>query len=70
MTDERGRDIGSPTVIIEYVPATPELVEQTRRNIEAALSKIRSRIEGRPMKVTVDWGEKPEGYGKPHTYRY
>ena len=67
MTDKNGKFIGSPVVEIHYVEATPELVEQTRRNFEDALSRIRSRILGYPVKVTVDWGEKPEGYGKDHT---
>ena len=70
MTDKNGKFIGSPVVEIHYVEATPELVEQTRRNFEDALSRIRSRILGYPVKVTVDWGEKPEGYGKDRTYTY
>lgn len=67
MTDKNGKFIGSPVVTIHYVEATPELVAQTRRNFEAALSQIRSRIIGYPVKVTVNWGEKPEGYGESRT---
>ena len=63
MLDERGRDIGEPVCEIRYVPATPELVAQTRANLTKVLEHIFSKQNGRPVKVEVMWGEKPDWYG-------
>ena len=64
MKNARGRDIGEPIIHKHYIPATPELVERTRRNLERALSKMWSEYNGYPTEITIEWGEKPEGYGQ------
>ncbi len=64
MLDARGRDIGEPILHKRYIPATPELVERTRRNIVRASSNLGSAHFGVPMTLIVDFGEKPEWYGQ------
>ncbi len=64
MLDARGRDIGEPILHKRYIPATPELVERTRRNLERASSNMGKAHFGIPITITVDYGEKPEWYGQ------
>lgn len=59
------RDLGTPTVIVRYIPTTPELVEQTRKNFADALDRMYREVYGMRL-VKIDWGEKPEGYGQEY----
>lgn len=40
-------------VNVKIAPATPQEVEQNRKNLEMTVSQIVSRIAGRPCKVTI-----------------
>ena len=57
MIDEKGRDIGEPTVNIIRRHGTPEEVAYYRENFRLALSRFYSSIYGRPVKITLDWTE-------------
>lgn len=63
------RDIGKPMIKVTYLPATPEQVEQNRKNLMMAIESIESRLNGRPTKVSIDFGEKPEHYGEIKDWR-
>ena len=66
MLDERGRDIWDPKVSVRYVPATPELVAQTRAGIKRAVENMLYARDGYRSEVEILWGEKPAGYGIDH----
>lgn len=58
------RDIGTPTVIVRYIEATPEQVEQFRESRRRVIDQMYSEIYGKPMHMNVDFGETPLDYGK------
>lgn len=60
------RDQGTPTVVVHYLPATPEKVAETRRNLNRALDQMYSEHYGQPVHLDIDWGEKPDWYGKDY----
>lgn len=57
------RRLGTPTIIVHVMPATPEKVEQTRKDFKRALENMYG------TRLNVDFGEKPEGYGVDYTMR-
>ncbi len=67
--ERKKRDQGEPRVWVRFLPATPERVEQTRRNRQYATETGLRELYGHPVKVTIHWDE-PEavqGYWKART---
>lgn len=69
--ERKKRDQGEPRVWVRFLPATPELVERTRRNFEYAKQDGLSELYGQPVKVTVFWDEPEavEGFQKARAER-
>lgn len=64
------KKIGYPTVKVQYVEASNETIEATKKGIEGALSDIAGRINGRPSIAVVDWGKSNWYlYGHPYILR-
>jgi len=63
------KDIGQPRVRLIYLPATPESVARNRANLTMAVEAIESRLQGCPVKVKINFGEKPEHYGEDTDWR-
>lgn len=49
------KKLGKTTVKVQYVNASKETIEATRKGVEEALSSIASAINGRPSRVVIDW---------------
>lgn len=61
---KRVRDLGTPTVLVQYVATTPEERAEIRRAQEKALSDVASRQLGFSVIATIDPGKPPEHYGE------
>lgn len=61
---KRVRDLGTPTVLVQYVATTPEERAEIRRAQEKALSDMASRQLGFSVIATIDPGKPPEHYGE------